>query len=709
MSNKKNEKMMDTTEVHDSSLHLSPTLPKDDEHRISVPIDHPDSSIPPSKLDIVNQPSEGKVLAYTKEDKLKWIEEQKMKEHDSELHISPTLPRDDIHRTSIPIDHPDHSIPIETKCIGEITDKQHGLKKAGLHEDSHYRLHDLSNMKDHRGEITDIQHGIRKEGLHRDSHKRKHKLSSKEDHEGRITLEQHGSMTKIPDAHHKALHAKSHLEGGKDELPWGEGGGLDADTVDGFHASELRTPLYAGAIGKNRFIELDDTPSTYSGQAGKYPRVKTDETGLEFATVVAGVGTFKDLTDTPDTYSTHGGKHVTVKSTEDGLEFSVHDKAVHDALNIDADTLDTKHYSDISNEIDSKIDTHASLTQTHGAPVGASLEHTANKNIANGYAGLDANADVPLAQIPDTLTGKDADTLDTKHYSDISAEIDNEIAIHKSDASAHHIKTGHDEVRGLLAQGLEIDRPTAGIAGRLFYATDEGILYRDNGTAWEEILRAETSSRLASLAEKSHASLTNITSSDHHIKTTSVTELTDHDKATHDALLIDADTVDGIQGADIFKKDGTVDMTGYGLIKGSKVEIDDISRVSVESFKTTGYGSLGTGGVWADLLTLNITLSNDSTCWIFANIPRVACPKGYITQFRILIDDETESYLRGFYKHTSGSYVDSWSDYKTVTVMRIESLTAGSHTLKLQWNTQSATAYAGSSSALVILGVIAWG
>jgi len=507
MSNKKNEKLMNTTEVHDSSLHLSPTLPKDDDHRISVPIDHPDSSIPPSKLDIVNQPSEDKILAYTKEDKLKWIEEKKMKEHDGTFHISPTLPSDDIHRTSIPIDHPDYSIPLETKCIGEITDKQHGLKKEGLHKDSHYRLHDLSNIKDHRGEITDIQHGIRKEGLHKDSHKRKHKLSSKEDHEGKITIEQHGTMIKIPDAHHKALHAKSHLEGGKDELPWGEGGGLDADTVDGLHASELRTPLYAGAIGKNRFIELDDTPSTYSGQAGKYPRVKSDETGLEFATA-AGVGTFKELTDTPDTYTTHGGKHVTVKDTEDGLEFSIHDKTVHDALNIDADTLDTKHYSDIS------------------------------------------------------------------------AEIDNDIAVHKSDASAHHIKTGHDEVRGLLAQGLEADRPTAGIAGRLYYATDTGILWRDTGTAWEEKLRAETSSRLASLAEKSHASLTNITSSDHHTKTTSVTELTDHNKATHDALGIDADTVDSIQGADIFKKDGTVDMTGYGLIKGSKVEIDDISTYS---------------------------------------------------------------------------------------------------------------------------------
>jgi len=43
-----------------------------------------------------------------------------------------------------------------------------------------------------------------------------------------------------------------------------------------------------------------------------------------------------------------------------------HDKAAHDALNIDADTLDTKHYSDISTEIDTDISTHAALTATHG-------------------------------------------------------------------------------------------------------------------------------------------------------------------------------------------------------------------------------------------------------------------------------------------------------------------------------------------------------
>lgn len=40
-------------------------------------------------------------------------------------------------------------------------------------------------------------------------------------------------------------------------------------------------------------------------------------------------------------------------------------------------------------------------------------------NAANGFVKLNASADVPLAQIPDTLTGKDADTLDGSHLADV--------------------------------------------------------------------------------------------------------------------------------------------------------------------------------------------------------------------------------------------------------------------------------------------------
>ena len=95
-------------------------------------------------------------------------------------------------------------------------------------------------------------------------------------------------------------------------------------------------------------------------------------------------------------------------------------------------------------------------------------------------------------------------------------EADSKITTHKGDASAHHSKTGNNEVYGLLQQGLAADKPVAAIAGRLYYSTDTGILERDTGTAWEEKARGETAIRLAQLSEKSHISLTDITANQHH-------------------------------------------------------------------------------------------------------------------------------------------------------------------------------------------------
>lgn len=45
-------------------------------------------------------------------------------------------------------------------------------------------------------------------------------------------------------------------------------------------------------VAQDAFLELDDTPASYSGQAGKYVRVNSGETGLEFATVSGGGGSF---------------------------------------------------------------------------------------------------------------------------------------------------------------------------------------------------------------------------------------------------------------------------------------------------------------------------------------------------------------------------------------------------------------------------------
>ena len=50
------------------------------------------------------------------------------------------------------------------------------------------------------------------------------------------------------------------------------------------------SPTYAlpPGGGAESFVDLDDAPSTYSGQTGKYVRVKVDETGLEFGVPPGG-------------------------------------------------------------------------------------------------------------------------------------------------------------------------------------------------------------------------------------------------------------------------------------------------------------------------------------------------------------------------------------------------------------------------------------
>lgn len=178
--------------------------------------------------------------------------------------------------------------------------------------------------------------------------------------------------------------------------------------------------------------------------------------------------------------------------------------------------------------------------------------------------------------------------------------------------SDHHVKTGNNEVTGLLQQGLIAARPAAGTIGKLYYATDEGILYRDTGAAWEEKARAEASTRLAQLSEKAHSSLTGIGSSDHHTlyshpsappcrastaaqtghaTAAQIAKLNaiesgataDQTKADIDGLAINAGQVDGIEGAEIFKKDGSVKATadfdmdnhGIGGISGLQKYGDD--------------------------------------------------------------------------------------------------------------------------------------
>jgi len=63
-----------------------------------------------------------------------------------------------------------------------------------------------------------------------------------------------------------------------------------------------------------------------------------------------------------------------------------------------------------------------------------------------------------------------------------------------------------------LKQGTLEDRPAPVMEGRLYYATDEGVWYRDSGTEWKELVREEGEIRLVQLGEKDYSSLDEIPS-----------------------------------------------------------------------------------------------------------------------------------------------------------------------------------------------------
>jgi hypothetical protein len=49
---------------HDREFHKSPVLPTNDAHVTGIPIDHPDASIRPAKLDAIDTPADGEAPTY---------------------------------------------------------------------------------------------------------------------------------------------------------------------------------------------------------------------------------------------------------------------------------------------------------------------------------------------------------------------------------------------------------------------------------------------------------------------------------------------------------------------------------------------------------------------------------------------------------------------------------------------------------------------
>lgn len=58
------------------------------------------------------------------------------------------------------------------------------------------------------------------------------------------------------------------------------------------------------------------------------------------------------------------------------------------------------------------------------------------------------------------------------------------------------------KLQDIILRDTSANRPTAGVAGRLFFATDLGKLQRDNGTSWDDV--AETVAASGGYTEGAH-------------------------------------------------------------------------------------------------------------------------------------------------------------------------------------------------------------
>lgn len=126
--------------------------------------------------------------------------------------------------------------------------------------------------------------------------------------------------------------------------------------------ADIATKAYVDDQSRT-FLDLTDTPSSYSGQAGKVAAVKATEDGLEFVEGGGGADTFLELTDTPSSYSGQAGKVAAVKATEDGLEFVSPDTPgahheTHEAGGTDAIKLDDLESPDDNTDLNVSASKH---------------------------------------------------------------------------------------------------------------------------------------------------------------------------------------------------------------------------------------------------------------------------------------------------------------------------------------------------------------
>jgi len=162
---------------------------------------------------------------------------------------------------------------------------------------------------------------------------------------------------------------------------------------------------------------------------------------------------------------------------------SDHTKAAHDALDIDADTVDTKHFTDIQSDAQGRVDTHAEDTSTHGVSgdvVGTSDTQTlTNKRVTPRVTSITSSAQpaintddcdcFSITALAENITSMSANLSGTPtNFQKLIIRI-------KDNGTARSITWG----ASFAAKG--VDLPTTTVAGKLLSV---GFIYDTVASVW---------------------------------------------------------------------------------------------------------------------------------------------------------------------------------------------------------------------------------
>lgn len=203
-------------------------------------------------------------------------------------------------------------------------------------------------------------------------------------------------------------------------------------------------------------------------------------------------------------------------------------------------------------------------------------------NIGSNNVSFDDAGILSLAGIPDTLTNKDADSVDGKQASDLldkaTYDPDNdgkvESADHADSANSANSATNASQLGGIDASRYK------------HYIIEGGSTYRqlpewlkiddDNkkvqvwnssSGVWDTVVGGGVGD--ADTVDGKHAS--DFAAASH---THSLSDISGHDKAAHDGLGIDADTVDGKHADAFLPRDGSLPMTGKLDMNGHSIDMN---------------------------------------------------------------------------------------------------------------------------------------